>query len=62
MTDSCVDGAGVIATTATREEIVEEERFAETRGWTASLRDELDEYELGEDPTDAEVEAWKRSH
>eukprot|EP00972_Heterocapsa_arctica_P090322 13323685-Heterocapsa_arctica.AAC.1 len=30
MTDSCVDGAGVISTTATVEEIVEEARFAET--------------------------------
>ena len=37
MVDSSVEGAGIIVTNASEEEIVEEASFAETRGWTATL-------------------------
>ena len=33
--DSCVQGAGLVVTEATRDEIVQGASFAETRGWTA---------------------------
>ena len=37
MVDSCVQGAGVISTVASEEEIQAEARWAETRGWTSIL-------------------------
>ena len=39
MMDSCMDGAGVIQTVASLDEIRAEAKYAETRGWSAVLED-----------------------
>ena len=46
MADSCVQGAGLIKTNASTEEIIREAAFAETRGWSAeveTLSEEIEE-------------------
>ena len=45
MVDSCVEGAGIVMTDATEEELQEEASWAETRGWTATLMEVCGELE-----------------